>query len=348
MECRRTFLKQALPRIIGIGGLFSLSLGNAQSLFSAEPPRGINIEDPKYRALLEELTVKHRFDPKALKALFNQVVFQEDIVQKFERPAEHLPFYKYRKIFIKDEMIQLGRAYLQENNTLLTSVEKKYGVDKEVIASILGVETRFGKPGIEKYRAFDIYNTAYSIYPRREQFYREELIAFLRLCREEGIEPLSVKSSYAGAFGVPQFIPTSYLNYAVDFDQDGKKDLWNSKGDIYGSVANYLKTFGWKPGQLTYLPARIVKDSAEAQKVATAGFRKTLPVAQAVKLGIEVPAPAKDNDDVSFALYEPEPGEESLLALFDNFRAITRYNISVHYALTIVQLSRIFSKQALG
>ncbi len=348
MECRRTFLKQALPRLIGMGSLLSLSAVIPNSIFSAETSRGVNLEDPKYRELLKELTQKHKFKAEELTALFKKVVFQEDIVEKFERPAEHLPYYKYRKIFIKDDMIQLGKAYLEKNKTLMTTVEKKYGVDKEVITSILGVETRFGKPGIEKYRAFDIYNTAYSIYPRREKFYREELIAFLRLCREEGIDPLSIKSSYAGAFGVPQFIPSSYLRYAVDFDEDGKKDLWHSKGDIYGSVANYLKTFGWKPGQLTYLPARILKDSPEAQKVAKAGFRKTLPVAKALKLGIEVPAPAKGDDDVSFAFYEPEPGEEALLALFDNFRAITRYNISVHYALTIVQLSRIFSSNGIG
>lgn len=351
MECRRTFLKQFLPRVIGLGSIFSLSLTFSQSsfLYADTPRRTVNLDDPKYRKLIKELVQKHRFDPSRLKALFKQVVFKEDIIEKFERPAERLPFYKYRKIFIKEDMIQRGHAYIVENKTLLTKIEKKYGVEKEVIASILGVETRFGKPGIMKYRAFDVYNTAYSLYPRREKFYRGELIAFLRLCREQGLDPLSIKSSYAGAFGVPQFIPTSYLSYAVDFDGDGKKDLWHSKGDIYGSVANYLKKFGWQPGgQLTYLPARMIKASPEAKKIAKGGFRKILTVEKALQAGIEIPPPAKGDDEVSFAYYEPKPGEEALIALFNNFRTITRYNISVHYALTIVELSKIFSKKGVG
>ncbi len=308
----------------------------------------LDIDNEKYRGLIKELTEKHQFDEKYLKGLFSKVVIKKDIIDKFERPAEHLPFYKYRKIFVKKNMIKKGHAYIEKNRELLTKVEKKYGVPKEVIASILGVETRFGQPGIEKYRAFDVYNTAFALYPRREKFYRGELISFLKLCRDEGFDPFSIKSSYAGAFGVPQFIPSSYLRYAVDFDGDGKKDLWNSKADIYGSVASYLKTFGWKPGQLSYLPARIAKENPESIKMAKGHFRKTLPVAKAIRTGIDIPPPAKGDDLVSFAYYEPKQGEKSLLALFGNFRAIARYNISVHYSLTIIELSRIFAMKGMG
>ncbi|MFQ5598253.1 MAG: lytic transglycosylase domain-containing protein [Nitrospiria bacterium] len=350
MECRRRFLIKLLPRLFGVGGALSFSIASLDRLMAASPAgsKAVNLNDPKYRVLVNELVEKHGFARKALTQLFQGVVFQEDIIDKFERPAERLPFYKYRKIFIKDDMIKRGHAYLNENRALLTEIEKAYGVDKEIITSILGVETRFGKPGIERYRAFDIFNTAYSLYPRREKFYRGEMIAFLLLCREEGIDPFSIKSSYAGAFGVPQFIPSSFLNYAVDFDRDGKRDLWHSKGDIFGSVANYLKTFGWQPGQLTYLPARIIKDTPEARKMAQGGFRKTVSVAEAIDLGIEIPPPAKRDDSVSFAYYEPKKGNKDLIALFGNFRAITRYNISVHYALTIVNLSRIFASKASG
>lgn len=350
MENRRHFLKQLLPRLIGVGGVLSLPLTPVDALFAAitEPSGDVPLNDPKYRALLWELTEKYQFDPNELKRLFKRVVFQRDIIQKFERPAEHLPFYKYRKIFIKKDMIQRGLEFVDENRPLLTEVEKAYGVEKEIISSILGIETRFGKPGIERYRAFDILNTAYTLYPRREAFYRGELIAYLRLCREEKLDPFSIKSSYAGAFGVPQFIPTSFRKYSVDFDGDGKRDLWKSKGDIFASVANYLKTFGWKPGRLTYLPARIAEDSPEVQRTIRKGFRKTMPVARAMKMGIEVPPPAKGDEAVSFALYEPKKGEEALLALFGNFRALTRYNISVHYALTVVHLSRALAMKGMG
>jgi len=348
MGARQSVLHRLQPYFISALVLMCLCVLPPSSFAAGKVQEGLNLDSKKYQSLIKELVEKHQFEVKYLEDLFNQVVIKKDIIEKFERPAEHLPFYKYRKIFIKEDMIQKGHAYIEKNRELLTIVEKKYGVPKEVIASILGVETRFGKPGIERYRAFDVYNTAFALYPRREKFYRGELIAFLKLCRNEGFDPLSIKSSYAGAFGVPQFIPSSYLRYAVDFDGDGKKDLWHSKADIYGSVASYLKTFGWKPGQLSYLPARIARESLESKKISKGHFRKTLPVAKAIRVGIDVPPPAKGNDLVSFAYYEPKQGEKALLALFGNFRAIARYNISVHYSLTIIELSRIFAMKGMA
>lgn len=336
MTNRNCFLKYLLSALL----LAAVSLSFESSLYAADGPDTVPLNDPKYQSLIKELTEKHNFKKEELNAVFNQVVFQKDIIEKFERPAEHLPFYQYRKIFIKDDMIERGRAYLAEHRQLLSEVEAAYGVEKEIIASILGVETRFGLPGIEKYRAFDVLNTAYFLYPRREDFYRGEIIAFLQLSRKEGIDPFSVKSSYAGAFGVPQFIPSSFLKYAVDFDKDGKTDLWNSKPDIFASVANYLKTFGWEKGALLYLPSQIYKDSPELQEVLNRGYRKTIPVAEAIKMEVEIPFPAKGDDLVSFSYFEPNPGEKGLLGLFGNFRAITRYNTSVHYALVVVHLSR--------
>ncbi len=331
----------ALYRLFLIGLMMLLVLGIFPTLsVYADGPDRIPLEDSKYQNLIKELVQKHQFKKEALETVFKQVIFKKDIIDKFNRPAEHLPFHRYRKIFIKQDMIERGRAYMAENDALLSEVEAVYGVEKEIIASILGVETRFGKPGIERYRAFDVLNTAFFLYPRREKFYRGEIIAFLRLCRKEGIDPFSVKSSYAGAFGVPQFIPSSFLNYAVDFDKDGKTDLWNSKKDIFASVANYLKKFGWEKGTLFYLPAQIYHDSPKLQKMLTRGYRKTLPVSKAIKMGVEIPYPAQGEDLVSFAYYEPNPDEKELIGLFGNFRAITRYNTSVHYALVIVHLSR--------
>ncbi len=332
LKTDRRFLMRLLSGILL--GIFTLV-----PAFAAEFDN-VPFGDPKYKDLIQELVKKHKFKEEDLSAVFKQVVFQKDIIDKFERPAEHLPFYKYRKIFIKNDMIERGRAYLAENDKLLSEVEAAYGVEKEIIASILGVETRFGKPGIERYRAFDVLNTAYFLYPRREKFYRGEIIAFLKLCRKEGIDPFSVNSSYAGAFGVPQFIPSSFLNYAVDFDKDGKTDLWNSKGDIFASVANYLKKFGWEKGTLLYLPTQIYQESPDLQKIIESGYRKTVPVSKAIKMGAEIPYPAKGDELVSFAYYEPNPDEKELIGLFGNFRAITRYNTSVHYALVIVHLSR--------
>lgn len=340
MRMHPHFSKQIRTIFMSIFIFLSFGSLSVNSIHAAEGPERIPLEHPKYQALIKELTEKHNFKADELKAIFKQVVFKKDIIDKFNRPAEHLPFHRYRKIFIKKDMIEKGRAYLAEHDKLLSEVEAVYGVEKEIIASILGVETRFGKPGIERYRAFDVLNTAFFLYPRREKFYRGEIISFLKLTRKEKLEPFSINSSYAGAFGVPQFIPSSFLRYAVDFDKDGKVDLWNSKKDIFASVANYLKHFGWKKDKLLYLPAQIYNDSPKLKKMLNRGFRKTISVAEAIKMGVEIPYPAKGDTPTSFAYFEPNPDEKELIALFGNFRAITRYNTSVHYALVIVHLSR--------
>ncbi|MFQ5580671.1 MAG: lytic transglycosylase domain-containing protein [Nitrospiria bacterium] len=339
------FLKLFLPRFVGMIGALSVAPWPAASVFAAADTqsRSVPLHDPRYKALMRELEGKHRFDSDGLDTLFKKVVFQPEIMQNFKRPAERLPYYKYRKRFINDPLVTKGQAYVQKNGSLLQAVEEKYQVEKEVVSSILGIETKFGQPGIERYRAFDILNTAFALFKRRETFYRSELIAFLLLCREEGIDPFSIKSSYAGAFGVPQFIPSSFRRYAVDFDGDGKRDLWDSKGDIYASVANYLKKFGWRRNERTHLPAEIVKDSKELQAVLRRSIRKTLPAAKAKQMGIRYSEPVSDEAEVSFAYYEPEKGKKSLLALFNNFRTITRYNFSVNYALVVIHLSRRIS-----
>lgn len=312
---------------------------------SQAAPSSVKLDDPKYAGLIKELSKKHQFEPKELKAAFEKVVLQPDIIAKFDRPAEILPYYEYRKRFINNDLVVSGRAYLRENLKLLQEVEAEFGVPKEIIASILGVETKFGRKGIEKYRAFDILNTAFTLYPRREAFYREELINYLLLCREEGIDPFSVNSSYAGAFGVPQFMPSSFRKFAVDYDKDGKKDLWNSKADIFASVANYLKLFGWKQKGLTYLPANLPSDSEEVRKSLEKGIRKTISVSSALKLGVEITPSAESEAEVSFTFYQPQEGKEVLLALFENFRAITHYNFSANYALAVIELSELLAKQ---
>lgn len=345
LEDRRVFLKLFFPRFLGVIGALSLRPWPTASVFAATGgrSRSVPLKDPKYKALMSELARLHRFDPADLNVIFKKVVFQPEIIQKFKRPAERLPYYEYQRRFINDPMISRGQTYLQKNGPLLQAVEEKFQVEKEIVSSILGIETKFGQPGIERYRAFDILNTAYALYTRRETFYRSELIAFLLLCREEGIDPFSIKSSYAGAFGVPQFIPSSFRQYAVDFDGDGKRDLWDSKGDIFASVANYLKKFGWKRNERTHLPVRIENDSKEVRALVRRGVRKTLPAAKAKQMGIRFSEPVSDEAEVSFAYYEPQKGKKSLLALFNNFRTITRYNFSVNYALVVIHLSRSIS-----
>jgi membrane-bound lytic murein transglycosylase B len=296
-------------------------------------------DDPKYVALIETLSKKYQFDKTALRSLLSQAILKPEIITIFDRPPEKLPYYEYRKRFITDTLILRGRDYLREHLGLLQKVEHEFGVQKEVICGILGIETKFGQPGLEKYRAFDILNTGYALYSRREAFYRDELISFLLLCREEGRDPLALRSSYAGAMGVPQFMPSSLQKYALDYDGDGKRNLWDSHPDIFASVANYLKTFGWTWGGRTHLPARITRDRTETQTLLGRGVRHTVSVEEASQSGVQVEGAIPQTEQVAFASYQPEAGVSRLLALFGNFRALLGYNFSVNYALTVTALS---------
>jgi membrane-bound lytic murein transglycosylase B len=314
------------------------------NLFSQPEPPTIKFVSPKHASLLEELVQKHGFDIEYLRPLFEAIVIRPDIIEKLDRPAEKLAYYDYKKRFLEEKLVAKGILYFQENLPQLMKAETDYDVSKEVIAAILGIETRFGEPGIEKYRAWDVYNTGYVLYPRREAFFKAELIAFLTLCKEEGLDPLSIKSSYAGAVGVPQFMPSSFLKFAMDGDGDQKRNLWSSKADIYASVAHYLNRSGWKMGGMVRLPVKISGNPIDAQKAMEAGIRETLMASRARAIGIDIPESVPKEELVSFALYKPEEGTDLFLALFNNFRVITSYNFSVNYAMVVTELSEIFAK----
>ncbi len=342
MEDRRTFIRLFLPRLIAFKvALLSGCSVCKETLAGAQASETLSLKSPRYVSLIGELVSRYHFDKKALQKLFQQVQLQHRTIEKLDRPPERLPYHVYRSRFLTDTLIASGKVYMQENRPLLQSIEEVYGVEGEIIAGILGIETKFGERGIEKYRVWDSLNTLFSLYPRREAFFRREIIEYLLLCREEAIDPASVNGSYSGAIGVPQFMPSSFRAYAVDQDKDGKRDLWRSKPDIFASVGNYLKTFGWKKKGLIRLPAQIVEDGKALRDRVNMGTRKTISVAEAERLGLQIQGPVQKDDAVSFVFYAPEEGKEALLALFDNFRGIMRYNISVNYALVVTDLAEI-------
>ena len=348
MENRRVFLKQLFPRIIGVTATLSvgMGIGHTATLFSKT---GIKLNNTLYKSLLDELSRKYHFNRNQLKQLFSQVVLQEATLEKPIRPTTQpppppKPYYQYKNLFITPSVIDTGRAYLKENLIMLSQIEEEYHVEKEIICGILGIETRFGEPGLEKHRCFDVLNTAFAHNRRRRAFYRAELIAYLLLCREEGIDPLTIKSSYAGAMGVPQFMPSSVRKYGVDHDKDGRRDLWNSKADIFASVANYFKSFGWQYGASIYLPVDSPKDSPELREIAEQRIRKTVPYKRVAQMGVR--AELSPDEPVSLTFYEPTEGTTALLILLNNFRVITRYNFSTHYALAVSDLTKILADSA--
>ena len=289
---------------------------------------------------ISEVSKKHGFDKDDLKELFNKIEFKQSIIDAITRPAEGKPWFQYRPIFVTNTRIKEGVKFWNKNQKILERAEKEYGVPPEIIVAIIGVETRYGrhKGG---YRVLDSLATLAFGYPKRAKFFRSELEQYLLLAREENLDPLAVKGSYAGAMGQAQFISSSYRNFAVDFDGDGKRDLWNNTSDAIGSVANYFKRHKWIPGGKVTTPA--IVGSNHIQVLVEKGYKPPSTVADLQNRGVT--PKIKLNPDELGALIELKKlaGREYWLGL-NNFYVITRYNHSPLYAMAVYQLGQAIIK----
>jgi membrane-bound lytic murein transglycosylase B len=295
-----------------------------------------------------EMAQKHDFSAVEVEALLKNTVFRDDIIAAITRPAESKPWHQYRPIFLKPDRITGGVKFWQENEALLESVSQSYGVPPEIIVAIIGVETRYGK-FTGRYRILDSLTTLAFGYPKRASFFRKELEQFLLLSREESIDLQAAKGSYAGAMGKPQFISSSYRRYAVDHDNDGKRDLFDNNADIIASVANYFKIHGWRSGEPITLQAK-PGAQADLQSFVDAGMKPSIQVKSLLNSGLNPIDPSeKPNPSALSSLIEleVEDGNEYWLGLH-NFYVITRYNHSNLYAMAAYQLSReiVAAKQA--
>lgn len=296
----------------------------------------------------EEMASKHGFDPDALKALMAQVNYIDSAVQlvKPAPPGKPKNWQAYRERFVEPVRIDAGVAFWNENAAALARAEAQYGVPAEIIVGIIGVETVYGR-NTGRFRVMDVLTTlafAYPDTPNREArmaFFRGELENTLLLARKESVDPLSLIGSFAGAVGLPQFMPGSILEYGVDFDGDGRIDVRNSAADAIGSVANFLVQHGWQAGQsgpVAY-PADVSPNRAWegfiGQGLAAKFTADELAAAGAVSAA---PLPAGR----LFGLIDLQNGAEATeywLAT-DNFFAITHYNRSYFYAMSVVELGR--------
>lgn len=204
---------------------------------------------PKLQAIADQLIAEKRYSQTELEAVFAKADVQQSVLDAMQNPAEYkLTWGKYRKIFMKPDRIQQGVEFWQEHQETLDKAEKEYGVPASIIVSIIGVETKFGRIK-GKHKVLDSLVTLTVGYPRRSKFFGRELKEFLILTKDNALAPEVILGSYAGAVGYPQFISSSYRNYAIDFSGDGKADLIDNPVDAIGSVANYFIKNGWKPGQ---------------------------------------------------------------------------------------------------
>lgn len=283
-----------------------------------------------------DLQQRHDFKADELLAQFGHSRPNAKVLQLIKPPASPLQrsWERYRPRFLNDRRINGGVRFWQENEIKLARARALYGVPEEIIVAIIGVETEYGR-NTGGFRVMEALATLAFHYPPRAEFFRTELEQFLLLSRENNLDPLTVKGSFAGAIGIPQFMPGSQRRYAVDFDGDQRVDLGNSVDDAIGSVARFLEQHGWQAGQAIALPARSAGDPERS--LLEAGVRPSLKVADLNTQGVLSEA----DPAATVALIDlVSPGKETEYWLgFDNFYVITRYNRSSFYAMSVFQLA---------
>ena len=302
---------------------------------------GYDFDHPKYELIQKALVEEHNFSAEEIKLIIGQAEKQQKIIDSMNSPAEFTwTWDRYRKLFIEPKRIKNGKLFIKKNLEILEKAEAQFGVPKEVITAILGVETRYGKI-MGSYRVLDALSTLSFDYPRRSNFFSQELINLLLLARENNLDIFKLKGSYAGAMGYGQFIPSSYRAYAVDFDNDGSVDLLNSVDDAIGSIANYLFQHGWKSN---YPIIWEVNNSFEGIDIDLVNNvrkevnfdSKTMSPKNAIDFNLE-----GLNTDVLLLSYETNKSTNYFIGT-RNFIAITKYNVSHFYAKAVYDLAQEF------
>lgn len=291
---------------------------------------------------IEEMVTKYDFDKALLSQTFSEVEIKNSILKAISRPAEKSkPWYDYRAIFITKKRINGGVRFWQQHREALQAAEQKYGVPAEIIVAILGVETRYGG-NVGGYRVVDALSTLAFHYPPRSPFFRSELEHFLLLTREEQMSHLDPVGSYAGAMGLGQFMPSSYREYAVDFDQDGKRDIWTNPTDAIGSIANYLKRHGWVAGESIVHQTSI--DGNAPKELLKRGLKPSVSRAELKQAKVSLQHLPAGEDKLTLISLTQRHGEEYWIAR-QNFYAVTRYNHSRMYAMAVTQLAQAIREQ---
>lgn len=295
---------------------------------------------PDFPAFVEHMREEYGMDPARLNTLFTDVYRQQRILDAISSPAEGKDWHKYQPIFLTEERVAAGAQFWSEHAATLARAEREYGVDAEMIVAIIGIETYYGRIS-GGWRVIEALSTLAFDYPPRQTFFRSELEHFLQLVNEEDIDVRSVEGSYAGAMGGGQFMPSSYRQYAVDFDGDGKRNLWQSWPDIIGSVAHYLSRYGWKHGAVIAVPAAAPENSSpplreQGVTVANAGDLR--------QAGMVFSETVDDTSEVRLVGLQHEDELVYWIGL-KNFYVITRYNRSPLYAMAAIELGRAISKR---
>ena len=296
---------------------------------------------PEVREFIREMVERHGFPEGELYALFALTTRQPEILKAIRPPSSPRvrSWRNYRPIFVNDRHIADGVRFAEQHAEALSRAESGYGVPREFIVAIIGVETYYGR-NMGKWRVIDALSTLAFVYPPRADYFRSELEAFLIFSREAGLDALEVRGSYAGAIGIPQFMPNSYRRWAVDFDGDGVALLRSSPTDAIGSVANFLKSHGWASGEPVLFAADV--GNADAAPLVAEGIKPSRTLAELAAAGVAIrasPAPNMAALGALIDLVTPDKPTEYRVGL-QNFYVITRYNRSTFYAAAVYDLAQ--------
>ena len=296
------------------------------------------LEIAKYPALVklvDTMTAEDGFPRAELESILSAAKVDQKTIDLMNRQYEALPWHRYRDLFINEARIARGVTFWEENRATLEAAQEKYGVPPEIMVALIGVETHYGTR-MGSRRVLDSLVTLTADYPRRSEFFGRELRTFLNTTREENIPPDSVMGSFAGAIGIPQFMPTSYEAYSVDFNGNGRRDLVNEMEDAIGSVANYLKVHGWRRDQAIFSPVSAsLPDSATELVSSRAKLRHD--AAELADIGVAFDA--RNGSEKASLFYLTQASGRTYVVGFRNFYAITRYNPSTNYAMAVTELS---------
>jgi membrane-bound lytic murein transglycosylase B len=300
---------------------------------------------PDVRSFIESMSEEHGIETPYLERILGDVRYTPTAVRLIGPPPSSAPsparsYARYRTKFLTPELIAEGSRFWSLHAEDLARAEAEFGVPAEVILGILGVETAYGR-NTGSFRAIDALATIAFDGERRQDYFREELKELLLLARDTGIDPLAIKGSYAGAMGLPQFMPSSYRRYAVDYDGDGAIDLLGSPADAIGSIASYMKAFGWVAGETPTAPVRLAPGS-EVDLVS--GLERVHDVSEVQGKGVVFSG--RDPPAGLVSIFElPTPGKPSkFVAGFNNFEVVTRYNRSTFYASAVLELANAIQK----
>ena len=300
----------------------------------ASPVFAVSLEKyPQLAELADRLDGTKGLEREQMKEWFREAKIQSKIIDAMNRPAEGLSWHRYQSLFVNPASINGGIQFLKQHADILFRAEERFGVPAEIIVAIIGIETRYGKV-LGSLRVLDSLVTLSVEYPRRSKFFSSELEHFMQLSAEQGLDPSSVRGSYAGAMGIPQFMPSSYRSYAVDFDGDGRADLLNSVADAIGSAANYLARHHWRPGEA--IVTRVLNAPPALDAMVTRKLSPNSPIPAVQALDIAVLGDAEDK--VGVMRFKGKLGADHRLG-HHNFFVITRYNRSQNYAMSVFELA---------